>query len=154
MIRRVSLAIACLAGAAQAELKDEAHWVGDMLVEIGVFDTLEIMTVGPNAYERMQVLSGGDVEIAAFGGDPDAVALVGAPVLVASVTGTHTCEDVTEDALDYYVITLGNPPAPEGPVTSCGELAVSFTNGAVVLEGDPMGDGTSHLWSLGKGFQD
>ena len=134
-----------------AELRDEEHLVGDQMVTITVFDTLEIMTVGPSDHEQMQVLSGADVEIVAFAGDADSVALLGQPVLVAEVTGTHSCED--GDPRAYWVVTLGDVPAPEGPVTTCTDLAVSITPGAVVLDADPMGGGgEAWSWVPGKGW--
>jgi hypothetical protein len=147
----VATALVVMASAALAELRDEEHVVGNKLVKIAVFDTLEIMTVGPSDYEKMQVLSGADVEIMAFAGDADSVALLGQPVVVAEVTGTHSCED--GDARAYYVVTLGDVPAPEGPVTTCQELTMSITPGAVVLEADPMGEGEFWAWSPGKGWR-
>ncbi len=139
-----------LAAPAWAEMRDEEHVVGSTLVKIAVFDTLEIMTVGPSDHEKIQVLSGADVEVVAFAGDADSVAILGQPVVVAEVTGTHSCED--GDARAYYVVTLGDVPAPEGPVTTCEELTVSVTPGAVMLEADPMGEGEAWAWSPGKGW--
>jgi hypothetical protein len=146
-----AIVFAALAAPAWAEMRDEEHVVGNKLVKIAVFDTLEIMTVGPSDYENMQVLSGADVEIVAFAGDPDSVALLGQPVVVAEVTGTHSCEE--GDARAYYVVTLGDVPAPEGPVTTCQELTVSVTPGAVQLEAVPMGEGEFWAWSPGKGWR-
>lgn len=148
MIRAGLVAVAGLtATVATAEMRDEEHWVADALVEITVVDTLEIMTVGPNANVRTQVLSGADVEIVAFAGDADSVALLGQPVLVAEVTGTHSCE--AGDARDYWVVTLGDVPAPEGPVTTCEAMAVSVTaSGQVLLEGEDE----ALAWAPGKGW--
>lgn len=138
---------------AWAEMRDEEHLVGPKIVRISVFDTFEIMTVGPSDYQQMQVLSGADVEIVAFAGDADSVALLGLPVLVAEVTGTHSCD--TGDARAYYVVTLGDVPAPEGPVTTCAELTVSVAPGEVTLAADPMSDqGEFWTWTPGKGWRD
>ena len=141
---------ACLIGLtlpAWAEMKDEEFIVGGKIVKIAVFDTLEIMTVGPSDYEKMQVLSGADIKIVAMTGDAESVALLGQPVVVAEVTGTHTCE--AGDARDYWIVTLGDVPAPEGPVTTCQELAASLTSGAVVLAGEA---GETMSWAPGKGW--
>ena len=142
--------LAALAPAARAEMRNEEHAVGDRMVKIAVVDTLEIMTVGPSEQEQVQVLSGADVEIVLFAGDPDSVALVGQPVLVAEVTGTHSCE--AGDPRAYWVVTLGEPPVPEGPLTTCEELVPSVTAGQVVLEADPMGEGAFWAWAPGKGW--
>ena len=138
------LLVAALAQPALAERRDEEHILGDRMVKITVVDTLEIMTVGPSDYEQMQVLSGADVEIAALLGDADSVALLGQPVLVAEMTGTHSCDE--GDARAYWMVTLGEVPAPEGPVTTCAELTVSVRPGAVVLEADPGSQG-GEAWS-------
>lgn len=146
-----AIIFAALAAPAWAEMRDEEHVVGNKLVKIAVFDTLEIMTVGKSDHEKMQVLSGADIEILAATDDPDSQALIGAPVLVAEVTGTHSCEE--GDPRAYYVVTLGDVPAPEGPVTTCRDLTVSLTSGAVVLESDPMGgDGEFWAWVPGTGW--
>lgn len=139
------------ATAAVAELKTEQFVVGDYQIWIEVFDTLELMFVGKNDYERDQVLSGADVEIVAFADDADSAALLGVPAVVASVTGTQSCED--GDPRDYYVISFDGAPVLDGPLTTCKELTVSVTPGAIVLESDPMaGDGESWAWAPGKGF--
>jgi hypothetical protein len=150
---RTLAAILCagLAWPALAEMQDETRTIGDQLVTIKVFDTLEIMTVGPGAQSQVQVLSGADIEILAATEDPDSLALVGAPVLVAEVTGTHSCE--AGDPRAYYVVTLGDGPTLEGPVTTCTQLTVSMTSGMIVLESDPMGDdGEFWTWGPGKGW--
>jgi hypothetical protein len=132
-------------------MRDEVHLVGDLVVKISVVETLEVLTVGPSEDAQVEVLSGADVEIVAFAGDADSVALLGQPVLVAEVTGTHSCEE--GDARAYWVVTLGAEPAPEGLVTTCAELTVSVTPGAVVLEADPMGAGEAWLWVPGRGWK-
>ena len=147
----MAAALALCGWAAWAEMRDEEFLVADRMVLISVIEPLEIMTVGPNEYDRMQVLSGADIEVLATAGDADSVALVGQPVVVARVFGSHSCE--TGDAWLYYVVTLGNPPMPEGPVSSCADLSVSLAPGAVVLEEDPgSGAGEFWAWQPGKGF--
>lgn len=145
-MRPLALAVLCAlpATAALAEMRDEEHLVGDKLVRIALNDTFEILTVGPSDYDQIQVLSGADVEIVAFAADPDSVTLLGQPVLVAEVFGTHSCD--AGDARAYYVVTLGDPPTPEGPLTTCQALTASVTPGAVVLEADPM-NGAGELWA-------
>jgi hypothetical protein len=139
------------AGAAGAEVQGEEFTAGDQLVQIEVFDAMEIMWVGPNQYERTQVLSGADIEIVAEFTDDEALQMLGARVLVVEVPGTHSCENL-DDPREYYVVTLGSELATEGPVTTCAELTVSVTNGAIVLEENPMGEGESWAWSPGAGF--
>ena len=136
---------------AWAEMRDEEHLVGPKIVRISVFDTFEIMTVGPSDYQQMQVLSGADVELVALAGDLASVAQLGQPVLVAEVAGTFSCDD--GDAREYWVVTLGVVPTPEGPVTSCQALTASVTSGAVVLEADPAGEASeAWAWMPGKGW--
>lgn len=151
-MRPVLLAAAWLACVcpALAEMRDEEHIVGDRMVRVSVMDTVEIMTAGPTEDAQVQVLSGADIEIVLVAADADSVALLGQPVLVAEVTGTHSCEE--GDARAYWVVTLGEVPAPEGPLTSCEELLPSITAGQVVLEADPMGDGAFWAWVPGKGW--
>ena len=139
-------AIACLGQAARAEMKDEEHLVGDRMVRISVVDDFEIMTVGPSDYDQMQVLSGADVGIVALLGDAASAAQVGQGVVVAEVTGTHSCD--AGDARAYWVVTLGEVPAPEGPLTTCQPLAASIVPGAVVL----TGEGEAWTWAPGKGW--
>jgi hypothetical protein len=141
----------CHALPALAEIRDEVHPVGDEVVKITVAGTLEVLTVGPSEEEQGQVLSGADVEIVAFAADEDSVALLGQPVVVVEVTGTHSCE--TGDARAYSVVTLGAAPAAEGPVTTCAELLPSVIPGGVMLEADPMGAGEAWLWVPGKGWK-
>ena len=133
-------------------MRDEEHLVGDRMVKITVFDAFEIMTVGPSEFDQIQVLSGADVEIVAFAGDADSVAILGQPVVVAEVTGTHSCDE--GDARQYWVVTLGEVPAPEGPVTTCAELTVSIAPGVVMLDADPMDEGEAWAWAPGKGWAD
>lgn len=92
---------AALAAPAWAEMRDEEHRLGDKLVKIAVFDTLEIMTVGPSDYEKMQVLSGADLEIRAIVDDANTVALLGQPVVVVEVTGTHSCRRATRGSIGW-----------------------------------------------------
>jgi hypothetical protein len=140
-------ALILLATPALAEMKDEEHLVGDKMVKIAVVDTFEILTVGPSDYEQMQVLSGTDIEILAIVDDPDRVARLGQPVLVAEVTGTHSCE--TGDARALYVVTLGEVPTPEGPLSTCEAMAVSVTSSeGVQLQGATE----AWVWVPGKGW--
>jgi hypothetical protein len=126
-------------------MRDEEHLVGDKVVRISVVDTFEIMTVGPSDHDQMQVLSGADVQVVSLVDDEESVALVGEPVLVAEVTGTHSCEE--GDARAYWVVTLGDVPAPEGPVTTCEAMAASVTEaGWVVLNGKTE----TWAWAPGK----
>lgn len=141
----------CLALPALAEVRDEMHPVGDVVVKITVAGTLEVLTVGPSEEAQAQVLSGADVEILAFAADADSVALIGQPVVVVEVTGTHSCD--AGDARAYSVVTLGAVPAVEGPVTTCDELVPSIIPGGVVLDADPMGAGEAWLWVPGKGWK-
>jgi hypothetical protein len=144
-------ALALVAGAAGAEVKDEEYFAGDQLVQIEVFDGSEIMWVGPNQYERTQVLSGPDIEILAEMTDDEAVQMLGVRALVAVQPGTHSCENLG-NPLAYYVVTLGEELATDGPLTTCVELTVSTTPGAILLEEDPMGEGESYIWVPRQGF--
>lgn len=152
---------ACIAGACLAGMpaqSEEAHVViGPEQVWIEYVDPIEIMWVGPNAYERTQVLSGDNIELVAFATEEGSAALLGARAIVASKTGTHSCE--TGDPLDYYVVTLTPGLATEGPATTCGRLEVVVTNGAIVAEDDPMqanaeDGGQFWAWVPGRGFVD
>lgn len=147
----ISAGLALAAASAGAELRNEEFAVGGQLVQIEVIDPIEIMWVGPNAFERTQVLSGADIELVAEMIDDEALQMLGARVLVAVVPGTHSCENL-QDPRDYYVVTLGEELATDGPLTTCAALTVSATPGSVVLEEDPMGDGESHVWIPGQGF--
>lgn len=153
-MRAASLAvILCATGfAAGAEMRDEEHLVGDRVVRIAVADTVEILTAGPSGGDQVQILSGADVEIVLFAGDTESVGLIGMPVVVVEVTGTHSCDE--GDPRGYWVVALGDTPTPHGPVTSCEVLAPSLTTGHVVLEADPMGDGAFWAWAPGKEWSD
>ena len=140
------IGLALLATGASAEMKDEEHLVGDRVVRITVVDAFEIMTVGPSDHDQMQVLSGADVGIVALLGDAASAAQVGQGVVVAEVTGTHSCD--AGDARAYWVVTLGEVPEPEGPLTTCQPLAASVVPGAVVL----TGEGEAWTWAPGKGW--
>ena len=134
-----------LASPAGAEMRDEEHIIGYRIVRITVFDTFEIMTVGPSEYDQMQVLSGADVELVPLAGD--GAELVGQPVLVAEVTGTHSCDE--GDARAYWLVTLGDVPMPEGPVTTCEAMEASVTEaGSVLLQGTTE----AWAWAPGKGW--
>jgi hypothetical protein len=142
---------AALALPALAEIRDEEHLVGDELVRITVAETLEILTVGRLGDEQMEVLSGADVEIVWVVDDAASVAMVGKPLVLVEVTGTHSCED--GDARAYFVVTLGDAPKPEGPVTTCAALTASVTPGALLLAADPAGDtGEFWAWKHGRGW--
>lgn len=138
-------------GPAGAEIRDEQFVAGDQLVQIEFIDPIEIMWVGPNQYERTQVLSGPDIDILAEMTDDEAVQMLGVRALVAVQPGTHSCENLG-NPLDYYVITLGEELATDGPLTTCVELTVSTTPGAIMLEEDPMGEGESYTWVPRQGF--
>lgn len=136
-----------LGSAAWAEMRDEEHLVGDRIVRITGFDTFEIMTVGPPEHEQIQVLSGGDVELLPIAGAEGSAALIGPPVLVAEVTGTHSCEE--GDARAYFVVTLGDVPMPEGPLTTCEAMEASVgASGQVLLQGRSE----AWAWVPGKGW--
>lgn len=147
----LAAAMALTASPSGAELRGEEFGVGDQLVQIEVLNQSEILWVGPNQYERTQVLSGPDIEIVAVLGDEAAVQMLGTRVLVTVQPGTHSCETLG-DPLAYHVVTLGERLATDGPLTTCVELTVSTTPGAVVLEADPMGAGEYWTWTSGKGF--
>ena len=143
----VAVGLALPAGSASAELRGEELGVGNQLVQIEIFENSEIMWVGPNQYQRTQVLSGPDIEIAAVLGDDAAMQMLGVLALVVVQPGTHSCENLG-DPRAYYVVTLGENLATDGPLTTCSELTVSATTGALVLEGD----GEAWDWVPGKGF--
>lgn len=151
-MRAVFLAgLTVLAVPAQAEMRDEAHRIGDKLVRIAILETVEILTVSSGADEQAQVLSGADLEIVGFLTDPDSVALLGQPMLLVEVIGTHSCE--AGDARAYWAVTLGDRPMAEGPVTTCQALTPGLAPGMAVLEADPMGEGGEFwAWTPGKGW--
>lgn len=136
-----------LASTAGAEIRDEEHLIGDRMVRISVVDTFEIMTVGPSDYDQMQVLSGADVELLPIAGDEDGAALIGQPVLVAEVTGTHSCDE--GDARAFWVVTLGDVPTPEGPLTTCVPMAAAVSDSGQLLL---TGTGESWVWVPGQGW--
>jgi hypothetical protein len=143
--------IAC-AGAALAEMRDERISVGEHLVRIEVVDRLEVLkVVGPSAATEVQVLSGADIEIVALFADPDSIGLLGQPTLVVEVTGTHSCDNLAKPRA-YHVVTPSLRPVSDGPLTTCVDLTVSATPGALVLEEDPMGEGEAWIWMPGQGF--
>lgn len=136
-----------LASTAGAEIRDEEHLIGDRMVRISVVDTFEIMTVGPSDYDQMQVLSGADVELLPIAGDEDGASLIGQPVLVAEVTGTHSCDE--GDARAFWVVTLGDVPTPEGPLTTCVPMAAAVSDSGQLLL---TGTGESWVWVPGQGW--
>lgn len=140
-----------LAGVAVAETRDEEFTVGDQLVRIEAGEGMEVMWIGPGGSEGTQVLSGPDIEILAELTDDEALQMLGLRALVAVVPGTHSCENLG-DPRAYYVVTLGEAPAADGPLTTCVDLTVSTTPGQIVLEEDPMGDGEYWTWSASGGF--
>lgn len=151
MRKLIAGALVLAAGSAVAEVKDEEFFAGDQLVQIEFIDPIEIMWVGPNQYERTQVLSGADIEIVAEFTDDEALQMLGLRALVAVQPGTHSCENLG-NPLAYHVITLGEELATDGPLTTCVELTVSVTPGAIVLEEDPMGAGEYYTWVPAQGF--
>lgn len=148
------LGAALLASAAGAEVRDETYLAGDQQIWIEYIDPIEIMWVGPNFYERTQVLSGDDIEIEVFATDELGIRLLGVPAVVTRMYATHSCE--TGTPLAYHVITLGPVLATDGPLTTCAELVVSVTNDMILLEADPMQqsgeDGEAWVWKPGQGF--
>ena len=136
-----------LASTAGAEMRDEERVIGNRIVRIAVFDTFEIMTVGPSEYDQMQVLSGADVELVPLAGGEDSTVLAGQPVLVAEVTGTHSCD--AGDARVYWAVTLGDVPMPEASVATCEPMAASVTgSGELLLQGKTE----TWVWTPGKGW--
>lgn len=140
-----------VAGHAVAEVRGEEFVIGDQLVRIEVVDPVEVMSIGPSPDDRTQVLSGPDIEIVGVLTDDAALQMLGMPVLVVVVPGTHSCENLG-DPLAYHVVTLGKDLVTDGPLTTCVELSVSATPGAVVLAEDPMGDGESWTWTPVQGW--
>lgn len=135
--------LALLAGAACAEVKAEERAAGDAQVRITVDGTLETLSVMPPGGKPVPLLSGADVEILALAADADSVAMLGQPVLVAEVTGTHSCD--AGDARQYWIVTLDKAPAAVGPLTTCQALAPSILPGALVL----TGEGEAWAWAPG-----
>ncbi len=145
---RMSLMLAGLLALGQptrAEMRDEVHLFGGGMVKITAVKAIETLTVGPSDDRQMPVLSGADVGIVAFAADADSVALLGVPVLVAEITGTHSCDE--GDARLYWAVTLGEVPIAEGPVATCQPMTASVTaSGWVLLEGE----GEVWAWAPGK----
>lgn len=148
MRRRLILAAGALVLALPvlAERRDEEHAVAGQLVRITGRELLEVLTLGPTPETQVELLSGADIEILALAADAESAALIGAPVLVVSVTGTHSCDE--GDALAHYVVALDKARA-EGPVTSCGALSVAFGDGRVTLTA--VG-GEVHAWTPAAGW--
>lgn len=159
MIGKGILAAAALAGTVGwAEAKDEHFVIGPEQVWIEFIDPIDIMWVGPNEYDRTQVLSGDNIRTVGLVTDADDAAELGARVIVAMKTGTHSCDNL-KDPLDYYVVTLSPVLATEGPFTACGELTMSWSSGSILLEEDPMRQFTEDggqfiFWVPGRGFTD
>jgi hypothetical protein len=149
----VLTAILGLAAPAWAELADEHIVIRPEQLWIEVVEPIEILWIGKTLYERTQVLSGPDIGIVGLVTDPLDAALVGARAVVVEVLGTHSCEDLT-DPTRYYVITLGSGLVTDGPLTTCGEMTMSLVDGGIVLEADPMGEGSFWVWRPGQGFKD
>ena len=148
----VLVGCALIAGTvAQAELADSHVVVGNRQVWIEVSGQGEIMWAGRSRSERTQVLSGPDIETIAVVGTPEDVALVGQPALVAEMPGTQSCDDLS-DPKEYYVVVLGDNPATDGPLTTCGSMTVSLIAGAIVLAKDSAGQEEAWTWSPGKGW--
>lgn len=145
------MAMALVPGLVAAEVRDEAFEAGDQLVRIEALGTSELMWVGAKDAEGLLVLTGADIEITAEFTDDEALQMLGVRALVAVVPGTHSCENL-DDPRDYYVVTLGEALATDGPLTTCVELTVSATPGQIVLEEDPMRDGEYYFWVPGQGF--
>ncbi len=150
--------LSVLATPALAEIRDEHIVIGPEQVWIEVIDPVEVMWVGPNLYERTQVLSGYDIETAAYVTDAQDADLLGARAIVAYLPGTHSCENL-KDPQEYYVVSLSPALATDGPFTSCGELTVTLVDGAILLEEDPMREFTEDggqfiFWMPGQGFVD
>ncbi|MBN8630697.1 MAG: hypothetical protein J0L76_07570 [Rhodobacterales bacterium] len=140
------------ASTAEAEQRDGTFVVDDQMVMISVVGSGEVMTTGPNAGDQTQVLSGPDIEILGFTEDEVSIDLLGIPALVAVVPGTHTCEGASGNPVAYYVVWWSPAVTTDGPLTTCADLSLSFTNGAILLEEDPMGDGEFWSWAPARGF--
>lgn len=136
-----------------AERQDVTQAVDDKVAKITEVDGMEILSVGFPETGLLDILAGADIEIVAMADGPDTTALFGGAILVVEVTGTHSCDD--GDPLDYYVVKLGLLPGePQGPVTTCGHLAVAVADGVVTLAGDPGREGAeSWIWASATGFQ-
>jgi hypothetical protein len=145
-------AVALTAAAAFAERRDVTQMVDDKVARITEADGLEVLSVGRSERDTMEILSGADVEIVAVADGPDNAALFGAAVIVVEVSGTQSCMD--GDPQEYYVVKLGLFPGdPEGPLTTCGRLAVTVADGMVTLAADPGSvEAASWTWTPATGF--
>lgn len=157
-MRALLAVLAVLTGPALAETRDEHIVIGPEQVWIEFIDPIDIMWVGPNQYDRTQVLSGDNIQIVGMITEAEDAAALGARVIVAVTTGTHSCDNL-KNPLAYYVVTLSPALATEGPFSACGELAMSWSDGSILLEEDPMRQSTEDggqyiFWAPGRGFTD
>ena len=141
------------ATAAFAERQDVALPVDDKVARISEADGMEVLSIGFPEDGLLDILTGADLEIVAMADGADTTALFGGAILVVEATGTQSCED--GDPLEYYVVKMGLLPGePQGPVTSCGHLAVTIADGVVTLAADPgREDAESWTWAAATGFQ-
>lgn len=144
--------IAVSALPALGEVKEEHVIVGGWQVWIEHLDPHKLLFVGRNAFERDQFLSGGDLEIVGLVSDVDDLALLGFPAIVVQTNGAQTCEDIDQAARDFYVISFDGVPQLSQPAMTCKDLTMSVTNGMLVLEEDPNGDGEFWSWTPDTGF--
>ncbi len=149
-MRVLGLAFVALAGPALAELRHEVLEIGPEVVWIEVVDGAEAMWVGLDGQDRVQVLTGPDLEILLQATESEAASMLGARALVVATPASHSCEDFSV-ALAYYILPL-ETLAAEGPMTSCGALELSVAPGAIVLE--TRGEGPGRAWMPGRGYQD
>jgi len=141
------------ATAAFAERQDVTLPVDDKVAQISEASGMEVLSIGFPEDGLLDILTGADLEIVAMADGPDTTALFGGAILVVEATGTHSCED--GDALAYYVVKMGFMPGePQGPLTTCGPLAVTIADGVVTLAADPGREGAeSWTWASATGFQ-
>ena len=124
----------------------------DKVATITAADGMEVLSISASGSEQVEMLSGAEVDIVAVADGTENEALFGAPLVIAEVTGTQTCED--GDPLDYYVVKLGLfPEDPFGPVKSCVHLAAAAEDGVVTLTA-PLDrpDAPSWTWTAATGF--
>ena len=152
---RATRALAALVLTATAALAEPqvVRLMDDKAATITEVDGLEVLSISAAGSEQVEMVSGARVGIVAVADGPDNQALFGAPLVVAEVTGTQTCDE--GDALDYYVVKLGLfPEDPFGPLASCGALAVTVKDGVITLAPDPGGaEATIWTWTAATGFQ-
>lgn len=123
----------------------------DKVATITAADGMEVLSISASGSEQVEMLSGAEVDIVAVADGGENEALFGAPLVVASVTGTQTCDG--GDPLDYYVVKLGLfPEDPFGPLTSCVPLAVKAEDGVVTLIAPGRPDVPSWTWTAATGF--